>query len=1087
MNWGSRTPLSSSRRQRIHGVTAVPAPRRRRLMLLIAASLAACALAQATPALGIEATITSQTVLETDIAKSVDVTIALDGPALGGEQVTIDLNTLDAGTATSPNDYTFAPATVTFAMTETSTTVPLTITGDTVHEANQTINLELSNPMGLSITSPLGTVAITDNHTAPTLAISDPTVIEGGNLVFTVTRTGDTELTAGATYTIGNGTAIAPGDFVNTVPTGTISIAPAATTDTITVTTNDDAIFEANEAVTATLSLPTNATLSDGAGLGTITDNDTAPTLAISGQAVAEGTAVTFTVTRTGATELAASATVNTADGTPIPPGAVAPADYAAIVNGTVSVAAGLTPASTTFTVATVNDALFEANETFTAVLTAPVNATLTGVGAPTSINAIGTINNNDTAPTILIGPATVNPEGTSAVNSLATFPVTLSAASGLDVTALYSTANGLATANPPGAVAPGDYSAATNATLTIPIGQTGGTITIPVIADNMFEPATETFTVTLGTLTNATLASLANGTATGTITDDDLQPVITINNNTAPEGDSLSTTPPLTVTLSNPSYQIVSVMYATTNGTATAPADYTAIGASSRLDFLSGETTKTVPIRVIGDVLDEADLDTVSLNLTNPVNATFVQPPVTNPPTPPVTTITGVLSITDDDAMPTVSFQSPSSETHPEGDSGVTTRNIVIVLDAPSGRNVTVFWQTADIALFAPNATASVDYVPVNNSVVFTPGQLTKSLSVSVIGDDNAAEGSESIGLQLNSADFATIPPGSIKQLVILEDDVVNVAPVATGDSLNVARNGSATINVRTNDVDANGDALFVSANASAGHGTATCQFTGACTYTPNRGYVGPDAFTYTINDGQATAAGTVTIMVVNATPVANPDRLVTGQGAPGAVNVLANDIDADGGPLSITSSTRGAHGSVACGSGMCNYVPAAGFIGADKFTYVVKDPDGGTAVGTVNVTVAKGIPLTMTAKANTARSRRGAANGYTITIRNPNRGPVTITSVSVCIPTGFSYAATSVSRPLARVPVSRTCGAGKAKLTWTKKVTIKGNGAVAFRFKVAVGGPLTTARITATAKAANKFAVTPLKPGAPIVVAAR
>lgn len=53
MNWGFRIPLSDSRRLSLHGAATVPAPRRRRLMWLIAASFAACALAQATPALGI--------------------------------------------------------------------------------------------------------------------------------------------------------------------------------------------------------------------------------------------------------------------------------------------------------------------------------------------------------------------------------------------------------------------------------------------------------------------------------------------------------------------------------------------------------------------------------------------------------------------------------------------------------------------------------------------------------------------------------------------------------------------------------------------------------------------------------------------------------------------------------------------------------------------------------------------------------------------------------------------------------------------------------------------------------------------------
>ncbi len=63
------------------------------------------------------------------------------------------------------------------------------------------------------------------------------------------------------------------------------------TTQTFAVTVCRDAVFEANETFTVDLSAPTNATISDGSGLGTITNDDTAPTLAINDVTAAEGTA----------------------------------------------------------------------------------------------------------------------------------------------------------------------------------------------------------------------------------------------------------------------------------------------------------------------------------------------------------------------------------------------------------------------------------------------------------------------------------------------------------------------------------------------------------------------------------------------------------------------------------------------------------------------------------------------------------------------------------------------------------------------------------------------------------------------------
>ncbi len=175
----------------------------------------------------------------------------------------------------------------------------------------------------------------------------------------------------------------------------------------------------------------------------------------------------------------------------------------------------------------------------------------------------------------------------------------------------------------------------------------------------------------------------------------------------------------------------------------------------------------------------------------------------------------------------------------------------------------------------------------------------------------------------------------------------------------------------------------------------------------------------------------------------------------------MLANDVDPDGGVLSITGPTAGARGAVACGAGVCNSTPAAGYVGADTFTYTISDPDGATAVGTVN--------------------------GDTLTIRNPNGGPVTLTALSVCVPKGFTYVAKSVTGPFARGPVTGSCGAGRAKLTWVTRVTIKGKGTAVVRFTVRIGGAPTAAKITASAIATAKFAVAPLRPGAPIKVTAK
>jgi hypothetical protein len=193
--------------------------------------------------------------------------------------------------------------------------------------------------------------------------------------------------------------------------------------------------------------------------------------------------------------------------------------------------------------------------------------------------------------PSLNIGDATVT-EGNSGTRS-ATFTVTLSAASGQPVTVAYATADGTAAAG-------SDYRA-TSGTLTIPAGQTTGTMTVPVNGDRLRE-ANETFSVNLGGATNAVIA---DGRGVGTIVDD--EPRIRISDVSSREGGKGQTARYVfTVTLSAAYDQRVTTSFRTIDGTARAgDGDYVArIGT---LTFAPGETTKTVTISVNGDGKREA------------------------------------------------------------------------------------------------------------------------------------------------------------------------------------------------------------------------------------------------------------------------------------------------------------------------------------------------------------------------------------------------------------------------------------------------------------------------------------------------
>ncbi len=228
------------------------------------------------------------------------------------------------------------------------------------------------------------------------MSIDDVSIIEGDSgtstLSFTVTRTGASASAVGFDYATADDTAtVAGSDYVAASGTGTIPSGGATASTTVSVTVNGDAVFENTESFFVNLSAPTNAVITDAQGMGTLTNDDTAPTLSINDVSIVEGNSGTsslvFTVTRTGLTALPASFTAATADGT-----AIAPSDYLAALVGSTTIAAGGATGSATLTATINGDFLAELNETFFVNLSAPGNATIA------DNQGVGTISNDDIA-----------------------------------------------------------------------------------------------------------------------------------------------------------------------------------------------------------------------------------------------------------------------------------------------------------------------------------------------------------------------------------------------------------------------------------------------------------------------------------------------------------------------------------------------------------------------------------------------------------------------------------------------------------------------------------------------------------------
>jgi YVTN family beta-propeller protein len=86
---------------------------------------------------------------------------------------------------------------------------------------------------------------------------------------------------------------------------------------------------------------------------------------------------------------------------------------------------------------------------------------------------------------------------------------------------------------------------------------------------------------------------------------------------------------------------------------------------------------------------------------------------------------------------------------------------------------------------------------------------------------------------------------------------------------------------------------------------------------------------------------------------PVAQADTATTNENTPVTINVLANDSDADGDPLTLISVIQPANGSATINSNTVIYTPDAGFSGTDAFAYTISDGKDGNATATVTVTV--------------------------------------------------------------------------------------------------------------------------------------
>ena len=314
---------------------------------------------------------------------------------------------------------------------------------------------------------------------------------------FTVTLAAPSPSTISINAIPSNGSARSPSDY--TSGGARLIFAPGETTKTFTVPVKGDLLNETDETFFVILSSPVNCLVSKGRGVGTILNDDEAPTISIDDVRIGEGNSGQ----RTAAFRLKLSApsgqvvrvSYETASGTATPGN-----DYVQVTPTQVAFTAGNLYAYARVLIN--GDALNEPDETFYVNLSGAQNATIARTQAQ------GTILNDDSAPSLTINDVSVS-EGNSGTKTL-NFTVTLSKPSGQTVTVNYATADGTAKAS-------SDY-VAQNGALSFAPSETSKTISIVINGDTTFE-GDETLFVFLSGATNA---SIGRARGVGTITNDD-------------------------------------------------------------------------------------------------------------------------------------------------------------------------------------------------------------------------------------------------------------------------------------------------------------------------------------------------------------------------------------------------------------------------------------------------------------------------------------------------------------------------------------------------------------------------------------
>ncbi|BAN47488.1 Calx-beta domain-containing protein [Metapseudomonas resinovorans] len=689
----------------------------------------------------------------------------------GTNVVTMNYTTQN-GTALAGSDYVAQTGSLAFAIGETAKTVRVSLINDSLSELSERFNLVLSGLTGGATTlDAVGTATLHENDAIPvatsTITVDDLVVGESETYAEFQVRLDAPNLNAvSVRYQTLNETARnIDGDFFGDA--GTLNFAAGEMVKTVRITLGtlglESAVDRIENFKLQLFSPSANATIARDVAIATVIDNDsptTTPQVSISDFVVDEASREAwFVVSLDRAGTNVVTMNYTTQNGT-----ALAGSDYVA-QTGSLAFAIGET--AKTVRVSLINDSLAELSERF--------NLVLSGLtGGATTLDAVGTatLHENDATP-VATSTITVDDLTVGESETYAEFQVRLNAPNLNAVSVRYQTLNETARN------IDGDFFGDAG-TLNFAAGEMVKTVRITLGTLGLESAVDRIENFKLQLFSPSANATIARDVAIATVIDNDsptTTPRVSISDFVV---DEASREAWFVVSLDRAGTSVVSLNYATQNGSALAGSDYAALTGS--LAFAIGETAKTVRVSLINDALAESS---ESFNL--------VVSGLTGGATAPDAVGTAIIHENDTAALATSTITVDDlvvgeSETYAE---------FQVRLNAPNLSAVSVRYQTL-------NETArniDGDFFGDAGTLNFAAGETVKTVRISLgtLGPEAGVDPVENFKLQLFSPSANATIARPLGTATIIDNDLPVATPaLSVGDLVVDEANSLAQVTIR-------------------------------------------------------------------------------------------------------------------------------------------------------------------------------------------------------------------------------------------------------------------------------------------------